>query len=130
MIEPCFRAKRIDNSNWIYGYYACFGYTGNMKEVIIPLYASELYAIIIDPDTVSRWTGLSDSNRNPIYENDIVTIDEEDGYFLICYNDDNAAYYATNNGDILTFAENIYGRDCTVVGNRYDNQNLMEGEDE
>lgn len=128
MIEPCFRAKRVDNDEWIYGYYACYGYTGNTKEVIIPLYASELYAIGIKSETVTRWTGLADKYGNPIYEHDIVNVDEYDERFIVDYDEDNAAFTVTNHdGHILSFIEHIYGIDCEVVGNIYDNPELMEG---
>ena len=131
MIEHCFRAKRLDNDEWVYGYYARYGYTGNKKEVIIPLYASELYAIDVKSETVTRWIGLADKYGNPIYEGDIVDIDEQDGAFIIEYEEDDAAFTLINrDGDKLSFVEHIYGVDCKIVGNFYDNPELMEDEDE
>ena len=67
-----FKAKRIDNGEWVVGYIARYGHTGKEKYYIIPSYASDLYAIEVDPSTICQCTGLKDKNGNLIWENDIV----------------------------------------------------------
>ena len=47
-----FKAKRIDNGEWVVGYIARYGHTGKEKYYIIPSYASDLYAIEVDPHTI------------------------------------------------------------------------------
>ena len=66
------KAKRIDNGEWVVGYIARYGHTGKEKYYIIPSYASDLYAIEVDPSTICRCTGLKDNNGKLIWENDIV----------------------------------------------------------
>lgn len=67
-----FKAKRPDNGEWVVGYIVRYGYTGKEKYYIVPGYASDLYAIKIDPDTICQCTGLKDKNGKLIWENDIV----------------------------------------------------------
>ena len=67
-----FKAKRIDNGEWVVGYIARYGHTGKEKYYIIPSYASDLYAIEVGPSTICRCTGLKDNNGKLIWENDIV----------------------------------------------------------
>ena len=67
-----FRGKRLDNNEWVYGYYARFGFIGREKNYIIPSYASNLYAIEVDSSTVGQFTGLVDKDMKRIYEHDII----------------------------------------------------------
>ena len=39
-----FKAKRVDNGEWVQGYIVKYGYTGREKYYIVPEYASDLYS--------------------------------------------------------------------------------------
>lgn len=66
------KAKRTDNGEWVIGGLVRYGFTGREKYYIVPSYASDLYALGIDPSTICRCTGLKDKNGKLIWENDMV----------------------------------------------------------
>lgn len=80
MREILFKAKRIDNGEWVEGYY-CKWLKG---ERIITYSEKETDCIItwmsnggmsryeVDPETLCRFTGRCDKNRKKIWENDIL----------------------------------------------------------
>lgn len=73
--EILFRGKRVDNGDWVHGYYVKYQpCAGKNKFVvgIVPEYASSLYLIEVIPETLGRFTGLTDMNEVKIFEGDIL----------------------------------------------------------
>ena len=130
MREMIFRAKRKDNGEWVEGYYLniakinhfiCTGkikLDGAVKGIIAP----EMHAI--DPDTLCQYTGLTDKNDKKIWENDIVEIASEDGYFLCEWDDDTARYNLNGDGLTVDF-DNYWSYEVEIVGNVFDNADLL-----
>lgn len=134
--EILFKAKRIDSykGDWVQGYLVRYGFTGQEKYYIVPDYASDLYGIAIDPRTICQYTGLTDKNGNKIWENDIV------GY-LDTYSTDNGYAEADCIGQVVwdneTLSFQVTERlsaesyevleECAVIGNIFDNKELLEG---
>ena len=132
------KAKRIDNGDWLVGYIVKYGYTGKEKYYIVPSYASDLYAIEIDPSTICRNIGLKDKNDNLIWENDIL---HNGNYFVVKWNEPCARFdIVLNNScnipigkwepmicDWKTndFKEYRKAVDYEIIGNIFDNPELL-----
>lgn len=72
MREILFKAKRLDNGEWVDGFSCCIGPVGQEKHYIIPMYASAFYGIEVDPSTVCEYTSLTDKNGKKIFDGDVV----------------------------------------------------------
>ena len=133
MREILFRGKRLDNGEWVYGYYVHIGPVSCQRAYIIPEYTSAIYVKEVDPSTVDQYTGLKDKNDKQIFEGDIVSTDIarpylivefRDGCFMFNCNDGGKDYY-----DIMlpiledAQTEYKYGE---IIGNIHDNPELLE----
>ena len=123
-----YRAKHVHafdvnkkHDGWVYGFLSCENY----------IYSPELGTEkLIDPSTICQCTGLIDKNGKLIWENDICiitdgTLDEEDGYFRLDWEIDRAMFEFEGTGICANF-DNVSGYDCEVVGNIFDNPELLE----
>lgn len=144
--EILFKAKRLDNGEWVEGYY-CKTTIGNdvrpSDVIFVPFKVSrneEWGWMKVDPDTICQFTGLTDKNGRRIWENDIITIsaysyyEPEDDYTGIVFYSE---YYASwclkdINHDcmILPICDCLgsYTTEINYIGNIFDNADLLEVE--
>ncbi|EIZ6626588.1 hypothetical protein ABZ223_002894 [Listeria monocytogenes] len=141
MREIEFRAKRIDNGEWVYGNLmqfedsATFIFADERKGASTLTYAhfiiNNMHAI--DEKTVGQYTGLKDKNGKKIFEGDIVrNINGEYSYIGIV-NKDRYTFYIKgvapkDNYDFADVSDTVTGKSSLIViGNIHENPELLEG---
>ena len=70
-----FRAKRLDNNQWVEGYF--YQECGNTYIIEDRQNKSELnrnHTYMVDPSTVCKYTGLKDSEGNELFEHDLIQV--------------------------------------------------------
>lgn len=137
MREILFKAKRIDNGEWVEGCLVIDHSRSNLFEYRMqPVESGVLYAPPIDPETLCQFTGLCDKNGNKIWENDIVNHNGEYvpiKFGVYCSNFDygsyNLGFYADfSKGPFYRKEFGYWCRKVEVVGNIFDNPDLLQEE--
>lgn len=135
-----FRGKRKDNEEWIYGnliidedkYYICLGINEHIKRNNY-----EVYMIEVIPETIGQFTELYDINKKELYDGDIINIKDEllnNFDYLIKWNQEYLRYYlySVNKKELNKIGgileAHLNSLKIEVIGNIYDNKNLLEEE--
>ena len=148
MREILFKAERKDwrelpkEEWWVEGYPVKYQPCASKEEWIygiVPTYASALYIIEIDPETLCQYIYMNDKNGKRIWENDIVSINtysymepEEDYFGKIVYVEGWGCWCIQQPDDEkpipLCECEGSYQTDRFVEGNIFDNPELLKGD--
>ena len=132
MREILFRGKRVDNGEWVYGWFCRVG---------------DKYANIVEKDTevlcsvstktIGQYTGLTDKNGKKIFEGDIVDITQYDNIYHKVHRCCRSKVFFSN----FAFRTNVapdyedeeplsywFWHDCDfeIIGNIHDNPELLE----
>ena len=132
MRDIIFRGKRTYNGKWVVGSLLVWPDGSTEMCRTNPNDSEELLKSIVRPETVGQFTGLTDKNGKKIFEGDIARvrfIDDED--LCVVTFEHGSFYLSSINGAIRDeILWNAWYSDATieVVGNIYDNIELLEGD--
>lgn len=122
MREILFRGKTIYNPRWVEGYYAFdWRHWIECKSIEHPECICEAYPI--NPETLGQFTGVY-ANGVKIFEGDIVRCTWYDGITsirVVVFED--GKFLLESDGDYIDI--DLYSKE--VIGNIYDNPELLEG---
>lgn len=143
MREILFKAKRIDNGEWIEGSLINLDIDSGYCYIVPPYKKASILPInflitdrmeLVDSKTLCQFTGLYDKNGKRIWENDIVFVTDEN---------DCSGQISTGIGNVI-FIEGMWYIDgrpqeglydinkvfqIEVIGNAFDNQELLQEEE-
>ena len=141
MREILFKAKRIDNGEWIEGSLIDLDIDSGYCYIVQPYKKASILPIIflitdrmklVDPETLCQFTGLCDKNGKRIWENDVV--------WLVCDGKEHIYQIVWDNSELdfkATKGEENYGTnyeyllccdEIEVIGNIFDNKELLQEE--
>ena len=134
MREIRFRGKSIKTGKWIYGNLVINKQIQKYQIIDETLYGKE-----VEKETIGQYAGLHDKNEREIYEGDIVDIDNDvaltfgvkkrgkiqyiGGMFLVS-DGRNVSIMQS----LFILADTNYNLRGEVIGNIYNNKNLLESE--
>lgn len=127
-----FRGKRVDNGEWVYGWYVFRDAEAGFKEQKHYILTHDECGFLwheIVPETVGQYTGLNDKNGTRIFEGDMayVPINKESCLAVVTHTDTSFSLFLT--GKYPYFAYSI--KKCCmagflrITGNIHDNPELL-----
>lgn len=130
-----FRARRMDNEEWIEGslitgVFLCNGQ--DISYILCPEKADydcfedfseegENGIFEVNPETLCQSTGLTDKNGTKIFEGDIVTLNDEDEKFIVEWDPDSARFILRGETFTTDF-DSYWGYQTEIIGNAFDNE--------
>lgn len=126
-----FRAKRVDNGEWVEGYLMDENY------INVPFNDDDVGRrfddpIEVDPSTICQCTGVTDKNGKLIWENDILIghfddiFPEDATYVRVMWHNNGFCTHQNGYDDDYEILEEFDQNIFEVCGNIFDNPELLE----
>lgn len=119
-----FRAKTLYAGEWVYSERLQHGERTDGKAYF------SVGMWLVKPETLGQFTGQSDRNGVKIFEGDILDFTDDEGektYYRIFFDDENCRFALAENGvKEPAGCGRFVHENMTVVGNIYDNPELLE----
>ena len=146
MREILFRGKRMDSGQWVEAASILSANDGLVKEIYLsaksgavlhvdadgnPVAVSAApHALFyrVDPDTLGRYTGLTDKNGRKIFEDDVCRFYGDEGYadYAVFWDGNNSGWVVRQiDLDALDVLDSYFAECCEVIGNIHDNPELL-----
>lgn len=132
MREILFRAKRIDNGEWVEGYYlkTTLGKDIEPSDVIFVPFkinrSGQWGWIKVLPETLCQFTGMVDKNGRRIWENDIVKHEISDTIGTVKWCEEDYVGWCVD--DVMIDEQQFTGEmwsECVVIGNAFDDKHFL-----
>ena len=129
-----FRAKRIDNGEWVEGFYCKWlkgkrvvTYSEKETDCIITWMSNGgMSRYEVDPSTICQCTGMPDENKKLVFEHDIVWDSDARAFYEIIWNQEDMCWNVKDADGYKSNFEECYGSTIEVNGNSFDNPELLE----
>ena len=145
MRDIIFRGKRIDNGEWVYGFYCHYDDTKDKGkddcDYIVEKHNGNHFPFIkVLPETVGQYTGVTDKNGRKIFEGDILSIKFQPRYvervswegkpdaIAKVFWDFSAFRLRAKNDVDIRFADfcDICSKETEIIANIHDNPELLD----
>lgn len=133
--EILFRGKRIDNGEWVEGFYVKHGsrhwiYTGEMQYMYLPVCADLPTKYEVSTESACQYTGLTDKNGRKIFEGDIVgTVYDGNANpnYVVVWDSEELDFKVTNGEEHYKHNFEYLGccEEIVVIGNIFVNPELL-----
>ena len=135
-----FKAKRVDNGEWVKGYLFSDGMINSKRMFVGSLVITDYEGTACDewnietdfceviPETICQCTGLTDKNGRKIFESDIIHIGDKSIPYIVEWHDTGFMGKAIKAMDRIGLK--YWSAQIEVIGNKFDNPELLEVEDE
>lgn len=129
MRDILFRGKLVDNNEWVYGFLSKS--RGNNHFLSLCIDHEEngvMLSSIVEPETISQYTGLTDKNGVKIFDGDIVRYSGEK-HIVVFETRGETGYFGIKIDHLETwgFCLSVPAKLMEVIGNIHDNPELADG---